>query len=228
MLEDSGDGRCRHGLDSGASRSRNRGDGDGADQNHGALLSITLGSARATTLHVTTQWSIHQATGLARAALLVDSSLALSSEREARAALHRSPCTSRIRREMMMFSAIIAAVPVAMGLPKPSRVSRCGSAADRCSLLGAANGLRRAACLSPHSASDVGVVEVAAYRSPSVCVTASTCRRRAGGRMYCRESAPAHGALHGLPIRDGECNKHAEGKVIFVQLQMGGWGWGSG
>jgi hypothetical protein len=112
-----------------------------------------------------------------------------------------------------------------MGLPKPSRPPVVDQPPAAVRFLDRPMGCAPL-CLSPQSASDVGVVEVAAYRSPSVCVTASTCRRRADGRMYCRESAPAHVELHELPIRDGECNKHAEGKVIFAQLQMGGLGMG--
>jgi hypothetical protein len=65
-----------------------------------------------------------------------------------------------------------------------------------------------------------------------VCVTASSaCRWRADGlevERCCRESGPARIEQLAVLIRDGECNREQSSEVIFVQLQMGGMGWGSG
>ena len=75
-------------------------------------------------------------------------------------------------------------------------------------------------CLNPPSASDVEVVELRA--SLSVCVTASTCRRRADVRRHWRESEPARFKQDALLIRDGECNKHAKQESYFCAVADGG------
>jgi hypothetical protein len=150
----------------------------------------------------------------------------MCSERKARAA-HIALPSMHIPPHMMRVMFTVSAVRVD-GAPqlRPSSPAtpRSGSAAGRCSLLRRPNEQRRAerpCAWSPQSASDVDVaIELRA--TPSVCVTASTCRRRADGLRNCRESEPAQIERQAMLIRDGECNTLQSRKVIFVQLQMGG------
>lgn len=75
-------------------------------------------------------------------------------------------------------------------------------------------------CPNPQSASDVEVVELRAWPSPSVCVTASTCRRRADA--VANQSQPCSSKMR-CWAETASVTGSGSRKVIFVLVQVG-WG----